>query len=121
MHNNMYISGYTKLQSYMNNKKTMHNEKAFEYDGSKMDIYSNQNGKIQYHRLNNDDLHSLVKHIDYQKHTKPLLLRLKDDFALGRGAKKTVKRLSNGKRKQTQRRKPTRKHRRKSKQRKSRK
>ena len=119
MHNNMYISGYTKLQSYMNHKKTMHNEKAFEYDGSNMNIYSNQNGKIQYQQLNNDDLHALVKKVEYQKHSKPLLMRLKDDFALGRGAKKTIKRKSKGKR--SRKRNPTKRRQRKTKQRKSRK
>ena len=77
--NKMYLSGYSNINHYINNKKVLHNEKAFEYDGSHLQMFENKNGKISYERLSNSDLKSLLR-VNYSVHKKDLLQRLKDEL-----------------------------------------
>ena len=77
--NKMYLSGYSNIQQYMDNKKVLHNEKAFEYDGSHLQMFENTNGNIVYERLSNRDLKNLLR-VNYNTHKKDLLRRLENDL-----------------------------------------
>lgn len=91
--NKVYISGYSNIQQFLNNRKIQQNEKAFDYDGEHMQLFSNNNGVVNYEKLSNSDLKGLLR-IDYNKHEKNLLKRLEDDLVSSKKRRKTRKHKS---------------------------
>ena len=76
---NIQFKHYNLNEYYENGRRKDFNENAAVYDGKTLKLVENKNGQAQFKKLSNTDLINLL---DYGKYTysKPLLLRLKDDF-----------------------------------------
>lgn len=102
---NISLSGYSKVEGYVNNKKVKDATQAFDYDGKTLSVYSNNDGDINYERLNNNELMGLLD-VSYESHKKPFMKRLQSDLMPRRRShtkKRRSRKASKSKRSKTRR------------------
>ena len=85
----MLVKGYSFSEVYKNGAHHM-NENAIKYDGHKLELFSNDDGIIEYQTIDNEDLLRFIG-----QDNKPLFKRLESDFKIKKHHKRHHKSRSN--------------------------
>ena len=95
----MFMKGYS-FRQIINNGKRHYDEKEISYDGDTLEMITNDNGDVNYQRVENDDLLRLLG-----SHESSLMERLEQDFKIKSNSRKHNKKTKKTTAKKTKKKK----------------